>query len=149
MNTQDFNKIVDSRIDKIRAVLASKGKEYAKEDRFYNIKRAAEASHCTVTEAWRGMWMKHLVSVMDLVEGTLDATEYMIDEKIGDCINYLILLEGILRERLPAAEVHARLANKLGLKHSDCKHFYENPRADLAECAICRDFSRYELKVDA
>lgn len=45
------------------------------------------------------MMMKHLVSVLDLIEGSLPATEHMINEKIGDAINYLILCEAVLKEK--------------------------------------------------
>jgi hypothetical protein len=48
--------------------------------------------------------LKHIVSVFDLVqwadtEGDM-LTEAVIDEKIGDTINYLILLEGLLLRRI-------------------------------------------------
>ncbi|MBE9592101.1 MAG: hypothetical protein IMF19_01345, partial [Proteobacteria bacterium] len=48
--------------------------------------------------------LKHIVSVFDLVqwadtEGDM-LTEAVIDEKIGDTINYLILLEGLLLRRM-------------------------------------------------
>ena len=44
------------------------------------------------------MAQKHLVSVMDLVHGKLKSEPVMVDEKIGDMINYLILLEAVLKE---------------------------------------------------
>ena len=48
-----------------------------------------------------GMLAKHLVSVLDMVDsfGKEDLpTTSFIDEKIGDSINYLILLEAMLKE---------------------------------------------------
>lgn len=98
MNSQDFDKIVANRIEKIKSVLSSKAKEYAKGDRLYNFKRAAEIERVTTEKALLGMWAKHIVSVLDLIEGSLAATEYMVNEKIGDAINYLILLEAVLTE---------------------------------------------------
>ena len=98
MNSQDFDKIVANRIEKIKSVLSSKAKEYAKGDRLYNFKRAAEIERVTTEKALLGMWTKHIVSVLDLIEGSLAATEYMVNEKIGDAINYLILLEAVLTE---------------------------------------------------
>ena len=48
--------------------------------------------------------LKHEVSVLDLVEWSESEptriTEELIDEKIGDNINYLILLEGMLKHRI-------------------------------------------------
>ena len=54
----------------------------------------------TVAEALWGMNSKHIVSVIDMVEGKLPINERNINEKIGDSINYLILLEAIFRENL-------------------------------------------------
>ncbi|HSH25907.1 MAG TPA: hypothetical protein VLA13_10280 [Massilibacterium sp.] len=45
------------------------------------------------------MATKHLVSVIDMVESNEVHDPEYIDEKIGDMINYLILLEGILKEQ--------------------------------------------------
>jgi len=98
MNTLDFETILDSRIQSIKTVLGNKAKEYAIGDRLYNFKRAAEISRTSPQKALLGMFMKHLVSVLDLVEGSIPATEYMVNEKIGDAINYLILLEATLKE---------------------------------------------------
>lgn len=103
MDKNTFDKVVEARLQKISSVLGSKAKEYARADRFYNLKRAAEIMRTTPEHALLGMWSKHLVSVIDLIEGTLPATVGTIDEKIGDAINYLILLEGMLLEKINAA----------------------------------------------
>ena len=58
----------------------------------------AEIMRTTPQKALAGMFMKHLVSVLDLIEGSLSPSEYMVNEKIGDAINYLILLEAVLKE---------------------------------------------------
>lgn len=99
MNTEQFEEILESRLIEIKNVLGDKAKEYAIGDRLYNFKRAAEISRTTPQKALFGMFSKHLVSVIDLVEGNLANTRSMINEKIGDAINYLILLEAILKER--------------------------------------------------
>jgi hypothetical protein len=44
------------------------------------------------------MATKHLVSVMDMVESGDEYDPEYIYEKIGDMINYLILLEGLLKD---------------------------------------------------
>lgn len=98
MNSNQFDHLLQDRLNAIKTTLGSKAKEYAIGDRLYNFKRAAEISRTTPQRALAGMLMKHLVSVLDLVEGSLPATEAMINEKIGDAINYLILLEAILKE---------------------------------------------------
>lgn len=100
MTESQFNAILCERVSKIKATLSHKAKEYAKEDRLYNFKRSASILGITSEKALLGMFVKHLVSVLDLVEGTLPLTEEIIDEKIGDSVNYLILLEALLKEKL-------------------------------------------------
>jgi len=114
MNNEEFTELVKERINKIKAVLASKGVEYSQDDdRLYNFKRAAEIMRCSNEKALWGMAMKHLVSVQDIVEtiereqqklwGFIvkpeDVTKALVEEKIGDMINYLIILEIMLNER--------------------------------------------------
>ena len=99
----DFDKIVHERIDSILSTLTQKAKEYAKGgDRFHNFNIAARMLETTPEKALYGMMLKHMVSVLDLVNAVPDTeiTEAIINEKIGDNINYLILLEGLLKERV-------------------------------------------------
>lgn len=102
MTYSTFNAILAERIAKIKAVMEAKGKEYCpSEDRLHNFKRGAALIDQTEAQVCVGYMTKQLVSVFDLVtaeaRGDLLDTA-MIDEKIGDCINYLILLEAILKE---------------------------------------------------
>lgn len=103
MTDQEFDALVSSRQTKIANVLVSKAKEYARGDRLSNFKRAAAAMQCTPEQACVSFWMKHIVSILDMVndleEGKACAPQAMWEEKIGDAINYLILLEGLARER--------------------------------------------------
>jgi len=47
------------------------------------------------------MWTKHLVSVIDMIfDFPAEPEESVINEKIGDSINYLILLEALLKENV-------------------------------------------------
>lgn len=99
-----FSQIVESRIEKIRRILGAKGAEYAAEgDRFHNFHVAARVDDETPRKALWGMAKKHLVSVIDLVNEHLD--DDYADEKIGDMVNYLILLEGLIAEERVRREV--------------------------------------------
>ena len=104
MNSQEFKEILNERLKKIKSTIKSKGQEYATEDRLYNFKRAAKILETSPEEALAGMFVKHLVSVLDLIEGTLTPTKHLINEKIGDTINYLILLEAMLLEKFTDEE---------------------------------------------
>ena len=99
MNTDQFNLIVIERIEKITATLQKKAEEYAtNNDRLHNFNLASCIDECSASQSLWGMAMKHLVSVIDLVNGDLENTHENANEKIGDLINYLILLEATLQE---------------------------------------------------
>ena len=101
MKTKDFDLLVIERCEKIKNLLSSKGKEYASQDeRLHNFKAASAASGRTPEQALWGIYMKHWVSVQDMVEGSLKPTAKLINEKIGDSINYHLLLEALMLERL-------------------------------------------------
>jgi len=102
-----FDKIVNERTGKIKSILINKAKEYATNaDRYHNFNIAGRILDISPERALIGMWMKHMVSVLDLVEWVdwepAKLTTEIIDEKIGDAINYLILLEGMLQSRQEA-----------------------------------------------
>ena len=104
MNQEDFNKLLEERIERTRLTLNAKAVEYASGyDRLYNFKEAGRKLNVTPEKALQGMKIKHDVSVDDLIRlagGCPDKlTEEIINEKIGDSINYLILLEALLKER--------------------------------------------------
>ena len=107
MKTEEFNKILESRITKLRNGLANKAKEYAsgkKKDRLHNFHRAAESLRCTPPKALQGMMEKHVVSIKDIIDdietdGILPSVE-MLEEKIGDNIAYLVLLEAMVKEMI-------------------------------------------------
>lgn len=102
MTHQDFDLLLESRIRKTKSVLTLKAGEYATQDRLHNFKRSGQIRNRTPEEALIGMWTKHVTSVFDIVEGIAAgklASVAMVDEKIGDTINYLILLEALISER--------------------------------------------------
>lgn len=104
MNSNDFDIIVENRCEAIVKTLSKKAEEYATErDRFHNFNVAARKRDTSPEKALMGMKVKHDVAVDDLVEWAIETPEKLtiaiINEKIGDSINYLILLEGLLKER--------------------------------------------------
>ena len=104
-----FTDVVESRIEKTRKVLIKKEEEYARsDDRYHNFKVAGRVLDCSPERALLGMLIKHFVSVVDIID-SLDNYDkplvlHVVDEKIGDSINYLILLEGMLRNRMELDE---------------------------------------------
>ena len=100
MDNNEFNKLLNKRIEAIKSTLLKKGQEYGRDDRFHNFKIAAKMIGITPEKALEGMRVKHEVSIQDLINFPETRTVELINEKIGDSINYLILLEGILKEGL-------------------------------------------------
>ena len=101
MNTVEFDEVVEFRIGKIKEILQEKAKEYASkdDDRLHNFNIAARVNNTTREKALWGMATKHFVSVMDMIDKEEIPSKYMIEEKIGDAINYLILLEVSFKDR--------------------------------------------------
>jgi len=103
MNRKEFTKILNNRLKVCKGVLSRKGGVYATGmDRLSNFKSAGMLLNCTPERALQGMMTKHIVALNDFI-ARLDTNEVTPlaewEEKIGDIINYLILLEAVVRER--------------------------------------------------
>jgi hypothetical protein len=106
MTRQNFNRVIENRINLLNYVLKTKGNEYANNDEvFHNFKQAVGISFTNSPEkvAWE-MMVKHLQSIKDIIHQVSISDNYpseaFVEEKIGDAINYLILIEGMLKERI-------------------------------------------------
>ena len=101
MNTETSNEVIRKQIERCEATLCKKADEYATEDRLHNFKVAAGLQDCLPTTALAGMMAKHTVSVYDMIRVLEEGKSYPLelwDEKIGDSINYLLLLAAAVRE---------------------------------------------------
>lgn len=111
MRPEIFTELVTARLDQCRLTEQEKGAEYSRGgDRFHNFKRAAAMDGTTPVRSLWGMWKKHLVSIIDMVDD-LDRgvipTERMIAEKCGDNIVYTLLFEGLVAEMRHGGRVDA------------------------------------------
>lgn len=114
MIASKFNKVIERRIKMCLDTLGIKSSEYATEDRLHNFKVAAEVQNCTPVKALAGMMCKHTVSVYDLINDFEAGKKIPIElwnEKIGDSINYLLLLTALVEESRN--------------KHGECTYFDE------------------------
>ena len=96
MTQEEFNVVFELQMRKCADILAHKKKEYTGDniDRLSAFKIAAALQNCDPKAALAGMMSKHVVSLYDMCYSTLlhfDMEQW--DEKITDCINYLILLK--------------------------------------------------------
>ena len=98
--------IVNRRLESISSSLIRKNNEYASVgDVFEAFKAGTHFSLHTTKEAvaWEFM-VKHLQSIQQIVSNYENNKKLpdilLLDEKFGDAINYLILLEGMLKENI-------------------------------------------------
>ena len=116
MRHKEFEKLLKEIIERTTKVLSTKSDEYSTDsDKLHNFKRAGKMLNCTPEKALIGMWTKHIISILDIVD-KIEADKFdnsiafidvnddydefigTVEEKITDAINYLILLEALLKE---------------------------------------------------
>lgn len=104
LNDDFMEKIIKERLDKIYNTLSIKAKEYVRNnDRLHNFNVGAELENKIREEILHNFFLKHYISYLDMLadirEGKLPTTAY-VDEKIGDMINYLILQEASIKQKI-------------------------------------------------
>lgn len=109
MTVTEFDALLERRLRSIREVLASKANDYATTDRLHNFKSAGELGGPPAEVLW-GYMLKHLVRLRDLAFGVKPTSPGVVNEVVGDAINYLILLEAVFLEK-DIAEHTERVAN--------------------------------------
>lgn len=119
MKLDDFNKVVERRIALIKEVLTSKGQEYVRgDDRLHNFKNSGRKKGVTPEKALTFFMLKHETSLDDIINDLdrgIIPSQKMIDEKIGDIINYYVLLEAHFAERIAeAGNVYEKSAEAMG-----------------------------------
>ena len=106
MNHETFCALAAKRFQACQDILNLKSKEYSRdEDKLHNFRRASALLGCSPEKALVGMMSKHIVSVLDIVDdieagGLPD--EVLVSEKIGDLMNYSVLLEALITDRRQA-----------------------------------------------
>lgn len=99
MNTEEFTTVIEEQIERSLSVLVEKVEEYAADgDRLHNFKQAAHLQGMTPREALAGMMAKHTVSIYDMCHSGLVYPDHVINEKITDHINYLLLLRALFED---------------------------------------------------
>ena len=102
METKDFNEIVKIRLEKTSKTLTAKADEYARGDRLSNFKQIGGLLHCTPEKALIGLVSKHIVALVDFIndiDNNIFQSYERWDEKIGDIIAYMALLDALIQER--------------------------------------------------
>ena len=102
MNAIEFNEVLERRIEQLRETLSMKGAEYCKgKDRLSNFKDAAALLGETPEQALLGFVTKHIIALKDFVNSAeIQNIPYPVfEEKFGDIICYMVLLDGLIQER--------------------------------------------------
>lgn len=99
MNSQDFNAIVDEARRRQDQILKTKGADYTRheEDRLSNFKRSAAAIGLTPIQVWAIFANKHWDAIMAFIKTGKTESE-AIEGRLDDVINYIYLLEALIRE---------------------------------------------------
>jgi hypothetical protein len=105
MNSDEFSDLIHMKLDRCKDMLGVKAGVYANNnDRLHNFKSAARKLDTIPEIALRGMRIKHEVAIDDFINalaGSITGWTTMEEweEKIGDSINYLLLLYALVVER--------------------------------------------------
>lgn len=110
MTRDEFSALLTRQLAAARETLEVKGREYAVgSDRLENFKKMALLGETNPCHAlWLGGLVKHLASVMQMVRNPARFKLETWREKVGDCVNYFLLLEAC------AIEAHGALAPSNG-----------------------------------
>ena len=104
MNDHEFKIVLNDRLSDTEHILGVKAKEYMRgDDRLHNFNVASRMSGETPEDCLMGMKLKHTVAISDIVDDVRNdklPTLDLLKEKIGDEINYLILLEAMITNRI-------------------------------------------------
>lgn len=115
LEEQKFIDIVNNTCEDIKNTLGKKAGEYSRNgDRLHNFNQIARVNELPVEVVIWGMASKHLSCVLDMVHGLTVPDDYMVNEKIGDMINYLIILKAHFLNELELQGVREMKTKKIG-----------------------------------
>lgn len=99
MTSKEFNAIVEEFLEKTKSVLLTKEDEYSlSDDRFQFFKHEAAMDGTTPEIALYYCVLKHLTSFQDMVKSGDKYSKKLWFDKLGDIVNYMILLYGLLQD---------------------------------------------------
>lgn len=98
MKRTQFNKVWDQTNERCRQINRDKGNDYAgDDDAFRNFKEVAARTGQTPQQTWLTYFSKHVMAIETFIkDGKVESEP--IEGRIDDCITYLHLLHGMLKE---------------------------------------------------
>ena len=96
----EFNNTMLDLLEKVKNIMLSKGNQYNENpsDRFDQFKKASTLTKISPVRTLYGMWVKHIISLSDMISSEKQYPRELWEEKIIDNINYLLLLAGAIKE---------------------------------------------------
>ena len=89
----NWEKRIQGLLEYCEGLRVKKAQEYATaDDRLHNFNVAAALSGITPEQALWGMAVKHVISLSDMIQSEQYYRKEVWREKIGDMLNYLLLL---------------------------------------------------------
>ena len=96
----DFENMILNLLEKVKNIMLTKGNQYNENptDRFDQFKKASTLTKISPVKTLYGMWVKHIISLSDMISSEKQYSKELWNEKIIDNINYLLLLAGAIEE---------------------------------------------------
>ena len=99
MKTKEFNTSVENITDNMKKTLMSKAIEYANEtDRLHNFKTIAQFVGITPAQVAIVLLLKNFTSLKDKIFDGSELKEDFVNEKLGDTLCYLTLLNSVISD---------------------------------------------------
>lgn len=114
MTGKDFSELL--RLARIREdnILKAKGDDYtidqADKDRLFNFKEIATLVGITPQQVWAVYFLKHVFSVLAYIKGKKESEP--IEGRKDDCVNYLHLLEGLIKDSGGEKQIDIRIVEE-------------------------------------
>ena len=101
MTQNEFKKMFAERVEKLQETGRTKGVKYTigRDDRLINFKESV--SGITPLQCWEVFFRKHWSAIEYFLKTGENIGEDICDTHIHDCIMYLFLLEGLIKELRP------------------------------------------------
>ncbi|MGC8978829.1 hypothetical protein [Caldisericum sp.] len=94
-NYTNFNNSIENTLQRVKNILTYKNKEYCptQVDPLQNFARASEILNVPLLDIWRGYWLKHIVSLLEIIENPSAFSVDVVKEKVQDIIAYMCIFE--------------------------------------------------------
>jgi hypothetical protein len=101
MTHEEFDQLFEKRVELLRETGRVKGLKYTQGsgDRLANFTKDAETLGLTSLQIWRVYFHKHFTAIQYFLNSGKNIGEDIINTHVHDCIMYLFLLEGLIKEQ--------------------------------------------------